>query len=415
MLVDHGSRLLLAIATLVRVQIDGHLQILTLPGSPLSPTKLAIYNGFLATSISVPQTTCPTGNCTWPIIPTVGVCGACVNITDKIRFNYTYSPSCILTTSSLKIQGQCGYSDFGAAFTLGPASGRVFSSNISGVPARDADNIIAEFGAIGIPANKGLTATLNDSLAAECAIWYCLQARNVSVRLGVLRDEIVETWSNASRPQYDGWDASESDNVTFTNIPKSFNVASDQAKAYGLAPMQMYAMRAYANTTFFGNVSIDGTVGGAWSSTDYAEGLYNSFDNIHAWMDRLAMSMTNDVRSNGSAGFKESARYRGTALSNQVTIVVRWAWMVYPAVMVGLSIVYLVIEMVRTSRMGDVRPWKDDPLMPLYVDMDAQLRDEARRGLDEPNGIEKRVGEYAVRFRRGDDRLPAGFVRDQSL
>lgn len=74
--------------------------------------------------------------------------------------------------------------------------------------------------------------------------------------------------------------------------------------------------------------------------------------------------------------------------------------------------VYLVIEIVRTAKIG-VRPWKDDPLLPACMGVDKEIRQQASKGLDEPDGIEKRVGEYEVRLRR-DDGFSVGFIRRSS-
>ncbi|CAG9998285.1 unnamed protein product [Clonostachys byssicola] len=380
--------------------------------NPISSTKLAIYNGFMAPEIDIPSTVCPTGNCTWPIVPTVGVCGACIDTTPDIKFNRSSGSYCSVTAGKLEVKGQCGVSDFGTVFKIGAGSGKVFS--LEDVPLEaDAPNVIAEFGAIGVPASLTPEATLNKSLAAECAVWYCLQAREVKMEMGVLTDKAADKWHKANRTNGANDPTS---NVTFIDIPASFN--ADSKDTYGLGYMQMYGMKTYFQKTVQGNVSADGTVGTKFSSTDYAEGLHNGFDDLESWMDRLTRSMTNEARTNGNltktkndrSSMDKNERYSGTALTNQAIFYVRWTWIIYPAAVVLISVLYLVLEVVRTAGMHDVRPWKDDPLMPLYLDLDEQLKQQVYQGLTEGGSAASRVSHHPLQVVRWHDGLPVGLT-----
>jgi hypothetical protein len=52
------------------------------------PTYAAIYNGILASNMSYIPVPCATGNCTWPVIPSLGICGSCTSL------NWTMSGDC---------------------------------------------------------------------------------------------------------------------------------------------------------------------------------------------------------------------------------------------------------------------------------------------------------------------------------
>ncbi|RSL74203.1 hypothetical protein CEP51_011630 [Fusarium floridanum] len=354
----------------------------------LQATKIAMYTGFMAPSIGIPQVQCPTGICTWPIIPTIGVCGACLNVTDHLSFSRVNKTACVLEIpNGTKLERDFCYPPYtfisDTYFTTGPGSGRVFNSS-SDIPRREAFNVIAEFGGIGVPESKMTTqpgVMVNDSIAVECALWYCLQAREIRVEKGELRDRITETWGEV--PIH--YESYLSGNVTFANIPSSMGTAAGDQ--YTVSWVVLDGVRELARTTFQGSLVASGA-----GKTEFALSLSNAFDDIHDWMDRLASSLTNAVRINGTDSPTDE-RYWGTAITGQVVIVVRWEWIVYPAVMVGASMVYLVLEIVRTARIG-VRPWKDDPLLPVCMEVDEEVRLQAGKGLDEPDGIEKRVGEY---------------------
>ncbi|KAF2770570.1 hypothetical protein EJ03DRAFT_382020, partial [Teratosphaeria nubilosa] len=41
----------------------------------------AIYSGVLASTATPSNISCPSGTCTWPLTPSIAVCGGCVNTT----------------------------------------------------------------------------------------------------------------------------------------------------------------------------------------------------------------------------------------------------------------------------------------------------------------------------------------------
>jgi hypothetical protein len=393
---------------------------------PSVATKLAIHSGFNAVTMDVPPALCPTGNCTWPIIPTVGVCGSCVNLTDEIVIVNRTAPLCAATTpSGLMVRGQCRVADFGAVWSFGPGSGRNFANESSDtylkrkgeadlhLPQKMGRNIIANFGAIGVPNTKLPGGLLTESLAAECGLWYCLQAHNISVTRGEVSDKVVETWSKAG---VDRDEFGTNTNVTFVDVPKSFNL--EDKVEYGLGPMQMYAMKSHTNKTFVGNVSSDGTVSVVAASSDYAEGMHASFHDLDKWMDRLTLSMSNEIRYNhGNESRQQLAqeeRYKATVYRNQVTVVVRWPWLIYPIVLIAISIAVMVYEMVVTEY-GGAMPWRQDDFLKMCLVLDDSIVAQANEGLDKPDGIEKNVADINVGLRRlGRDGLegPLGLVRE---
>ncbi|KAK7452401.1 hypothetical protein CaCOL14_004686 [Colletotrichum acutatum] len=361
--------------------------------SPLSPTKLAMYNGFMSTEVNLPQVTCPTGNCTWPIVPTVGVCGSCVDLTSDIKINRSSSANCIVTApDGARLRGYCGTgSDFMPVFNISTGSNRTFESTHPRMIKADAPNLIAQFSGLGIPGGMPATTPLDDSRAAECALWYCLQARNISVESGKLKDEIVDTWSEVT-----GGSTPDGRNVTFANIPANFN--TEAGKSYGMGPFQMYAMQAYAKTNIMGNVSADGTLGIVFTSASpFADGMHASFGDVGGWMERLTRSLTNDVRLNSNDTTGEDA-FRGTVMATQVVIVVRWAWIVYSVALVAVSAIYLVVEVLRTKRKG-LLPWKSDVLLPVCMNMDDEIREKAAGGIIEPGGLKRLVGDVPVQLK----------------
>lgn len=378
----------------------------------------------MAENIGNSLVTCATGNCTWPIIPTVGVCGACVNMTDKIRVDMPRGAGglCNVTApGDLLLPGSCTVTDWATIMTIGPGSGEVFKRVEEAPSSTDSIPVLAEFGVLGIPANMPANTTINHSEAAECALWYCLQARRVSIVDGELHDDVVETWNHV--PGRDGV-ASElqlTGETTFEDIPDSFNTDPDEK--YGIVRDDVSTLRDYFSDFMIGNATIDGGIGIATSSGDFAEAVRIGLNDIDAWIARFAKSMTNNIRSLGFVQHKDSfdfkpyaqpspdlARYTGTARSTQIFFVVYWSWLAYPAAIVALAALFVGFEATRTSMLKDVRPWKDDIMVPLSMSLDESSKQVARAGLMERKGASDRLGNVKMAVTRGDDGFPTGFV-----
>lgn len=397
--------------------------------------KMAIYSGFMASSIDWPQVACSTGNCTWPVIPTLGVCGACVNTTNTIEVERTSGSKCAaVAPKNLSIEAECDtYDDLGGSgvwMASGPGSGDMFSSD--DVPINGTSpNLIASFAGLRVGVN-GTSRSVSDSVATECALWYCIQAHNISVQAGELRDEVMDTWHEAvavDNPDESRGDKADSyADFYFTDAPETFN--TDKDEVYFAVYWDHRRLRDYIGNTTDGLVrgnlnNYNGEGRSNRTGGDIVTGLFMNFGETDKFIDRLSKSMSNALRGQGWIGVRNpdeeepwnydglkaqvKRKYEGTVYADQVTIVVRWGWITYLVALVALSIVFLIAQIVQTARQMDVRAWKDDPLAPMWLDLDATLKQEFRRGLENPKGAQEVVGERPVKVNRGEDGVPTGF------
>lgn len=387
--------------------------------------RMAIYNGFMAPSIEPPQVTCPTAQCTWPIIPTLAVCGGCINTTESIRVEQQgNSPNCTATSSSgQQLKGPCILTDDYATDTLfdsGNGTGK-FSASSDVILDGASGNWIVNFG--GIKAGrKGsyIHGSLEESQSAECALWYCIEAHNISVSRGKLRDEVIGTWQ---APNSDTWEWTSQLKFNFSGIPEHFNLHPEES--YLSDSLFDKINRLYFNRTVEGVIAgtfmtYTGQGGSRVAGGDFIWAFFHYFDDLDSWITRLARSMTNHIRSKGKVGgageLDEAAtagvrkKYEGTAFAEEVIIHVRWGWIAYPVMLSMLSIVFLVAQILLTARRPDVRAWKDEPLATLWLDVDANMKEEMRKGMDRPGGLRTAVGDREVHISRdGDAGFPAGF------
>lgn len=403
----------------------------------------AIFNGITSKSIESPAVTCPSGNCTWPIIPTMGVCGACVNMTDRIhtenvpnKDHYWRCRSTVKDKQSnetIHIEVPCfevgwiesddvlNAPDEPILFSSGPGSGHIFDSEK--VPIREDDRgLIAHFTGLGIQLPEEIEHNMysvNKSLAFECALWLCIQAHNISVENGELHDEVI-----GASNKMDRWGRAKSEHV-----PEEFN--ADAGELYDFSIFNNFG--EYFDTITNGavqgrpdNYTVENTGG-------FIEIFWRNLRQADLWIERLAKSISNDIRLMGTTHLvnedergniipeKQRHRmaemvrehYRGKVLVEQVVIVVRWRWIVYPATVVAFSVIVLIISIAQTARRPDVRAWKDDPLASMCLELDATLQEEFRQGLKHADGVAKVIGKRVVEVDRDEHGAPRGFHAKQ--
>lgn len=365
-------------------------------------TGLAFHAGMLSPSSDDLDIICPSTSCQWPITPTIGVCGACENVTDDIQ---VWEPEPDTCGVSIRISNETmalGFrpcteqaEDYVAHYfqMIGGRKTELVSELVTryydppspGLSSYG-DFAVGKFVAIGAhPDLSGPTVPPPKTPRAyHCGLWYCIQAHSVTVSQGVVSDIITETWSKGS-------------NGIFDKLPASFN--ADPAENFTInGAYQIPSMKSTGSVKVF-----DNEVSQIYDEQTLYGGLVErAFDDMDSFIKKVAHSLTNDVRKNPNP-FVDHAptnntRYQGTMATDQVIYVVWWRWFAFPVAMVLLSTFYLVAEIMRTLSLSDVRPWKEDALVPLDVQLDLDLRARAVGGLDEPQGIKKRIGKVSAAY-----------------
>ncbi|KAI0390152.1 hypothetical protein F5Y17DRAFT_83149 [Xylariaceae sp. FL0594] len=94
---------------------------------------------------------------------------------------------------------------------------------------------------------------------------------------------------------------------------------------------------------------------------------------INDYLQKLADVMTATVRNRGWHGRDEYAR--GNVVIVDSCLQVRWAWLAYPAALVGLTICFLTAMVIQGPRGSARRVWKSSILAPLFISMDDKVYD----------------------------------------
>ncbi|KAL7620429.1 hypothetical protein AAE478_009424 [Parahypoxylon ruwenzoriense] len=367
-------------------------------------TKAAIYDGIIAGTMSTVPVSCSTANCTWPPFPTLAVCGNCSE--SLFRTSCDLESGCTYTMpsgTSISHPNSNTGSEF--HFTVSPSNGsaaNVFSSADSQQQA-----YFSVFDMMSVSSTTSSFSSFHSSPAKtrirayECALWFCLQALNVSVTNGVQSSTTLATWSKTA---FSGETSAHFDELAFVDVPEDQLYVRNHTR-YAVRADALGALNSFMDSLTLGNASevAAAASGTLVYSSDFVEAMQNATSDLDAWIGRLALSMTNDVRLSGDA--PDAARtleYSGTAYIMASHVRVNWYWVVYPLALMLLAFCYLAQTVWRTAR-DQVCAWKADSLPLLFCRVQQSIRTRIGDAMNVPEGLNDRVGRTEVELVRRPD------------
>ncbi|KAI1502948.1 hypothetical protein F5X99DRAFT_426539 [Biscogniauxia marginata] len=322
-------------------------------------TKAAIYDSIIAGSMSDLPVSCSTANCTWPIFPTLAICGSCTES--------DYSPHC-------GSQDDCSYS---------MPSG----TSISSIGAGPSEYHFT------VARSNGSSDYFNETSRAVFSVFDMIY--NVTVTNGIIESSMIANWS---KTEFAPESSAHFDEYTFIDIPPELHV-NNQTR-YSISSESIGALKSFMDTIMWGNASeIAGVVD---YSSDWVQAMQNATSDLAGWMSRLSLSMTNDVRVSGTLDTTKILDYSGTAYMMASHVDVNWYWVVYPMLLMVLAFCYLAQTVWRTAR-DQVCAWKGDSLPMLFCHVSKSIHAQVRNGMDVPEGLNDRVGRTEVELVRKED------------
>ncbi|GME48527.1 uncharacterized protein LTHEOB_5448 [Neofusicoccum parvum] len=259
------------------------------------------------------------------------------------------------------------------------------------------------------------------TLAAECSLSPCVRTYQVNVTQGVSSEVLLSTTPMQKASDYPGASYTATPmpclingtphpatSFTTANTTNTFPVTGllpNNATAY--LPKECYFLYAsplglqeFLPSFLTGTVDAAPEVDAsdpAWLGTLWADGNVSLAIVGAAWAS-LADSMTANMRRNGDAS--NSAPAAGVALRTETCISVRWAWLAFPAALLLLTVVFLVVTIVESAGRAPGRMWKGSPLALLFHGLDGEVGERygAVGRVEDMEAVAKRV-----RVRMGDE------------
>ncbi|POR32856.1 Uncharacterized protein TPAR_06940 [Tolypocladium paradoxum] len=331
-------------------------------------TKSAVYSGILAAQVRDLEPQCHTANCTWPVFPTLAVCGKCVPIEVKIH--------CTDTTQS------CTFGISSATNVTVPeaADADLFKVNPVGESLRntagDNKTYLSIFEIMTVSKRAAATRTT----AAECALWFCLKTLDISVTDGKSEQAVVATWNET---QFEAATSAHSDEHVFVNMPKRMGI--QQNSRYSVSDSSVKALRSFIDSLTSGSFEYASDV--INFSSDWVEAMWQATNDLDAWIDKLSLSLANEIREHGTIRDPYRTEYEGSASKMANYVHVQWYWMIYPVLFLVMSLYYLVGTILAAARDG-VAAWKGDSLPMLFSRIDSRILSLAMAKMDVPKGLD---------------------------
>ncbi|KAF1952535.1 hypothetical protein CC80DRAFT_596616 [Byssothecium circinans] len=114
-------------------------------------------------------------------------------------------------------------------------------------------------------------------------------------------------------------------------------------------------------------------------------------------MERLSTSLTNAIRSSSSREV-----VRGTAFSLETYVHVQWEWLIFPCILLVLTLVFLVATMVKTSKgAGESGPdiWKTSAMPSLVYSLPKEMQQQFNSSMQMTNGKGEEGTGKSIRLR----------------
>ncbi|KAI1368275.1 hypothetical protein F5Y08DRAFT_296174 [Xylaria arbuscula] len=346
-------------------------------------TKAAIYDGIISTStVTDVPLTCETANCSWPIFPSLAVCGACTESLFSTSCNSqdicTYS-----MPSGTSIYGQL-VAPFDYYFTVAPSNGS------STFPAANFKAMISVFD-IMLAAKSPQDSTVH---AHQCGLWFCLRSYNATVTNGVVDRSVTIEWAKS---EFEPETSAHTDEYVFVDIPPEMNASA----RYSVPLDSIEALRAFIDKLTLGNASQ--VAGAAKYDTDWTQAMDAATkSDLSGWISRFGHSLTRNIQLTGTVQSGGNSAYQGTAYIMAPHVAVNWYWVIYPLSLMVLAFVYLMKTVYTTAR-DQVCAWKTDSLPMLFCHVSSDIHAQVGDGMDVPEGLNHRIGRTEVELIRQDN------------
>ena len=216
--------------------------------------------------------------------------------------------------------------------------------------------------------------------AAECALWFCLKTFDVSIADGKSEQVVVATWNES---QFEAATSAHSDEHVFVNMPKGMRI--QQKSRYSVSDRSVKALRGFIDTLTSGSFEYASDI--VNFSSDWVEAMWQATDDLEVWIDKLSLSLTNEVREHGTIRDPYTTAYQGSASKMANYVHVQWYWMIYPVLFLIMSFYYLLRTILAAAR-DDVAAWKGDPLPMLFSRLDSRIQDLGSAKMDVPKGLD---------------------------
>ncbi|MCJ1326414.1 hypothetical protein MMC10_003078 [Thelotrema lepadinum] len=373
------------------------------------PMVVAINTGLVNPSQSMTPLVavqCGSGNCTFPQFSTVGICHSCEDVSNQVIINYSNKGGISNATLPGSLLDDTPALWLGTDVLLNTSTKGWNQSSIMQLRVLSLPNPYeglsgpkaSAFRCTLSPCIKTYNALMTNSILNETLMSIetigfnqlfgegLVQDNAIAYRLAINRTLVNGQWENCHASTIPGPGLI---NVAAANIDASPTRPASQDQTFNESYyLQGCVWQFGYQTTLAIQQELTSVLnlqqmvlsegvpdGGVIADTIWRNGLAN-LTSMNSLMQNLSDAMTASVRQRGDDG--PSAWAQGQAMINSTCVDVRWVWLSYSAVLVGLVIVFQVLLVIQMP--GDVvdKAWKSSSLPLLFFSVDDTLKQKVQ-------------------------------------
>ncbi|GAP84406.2 putative pyridoxamine 5 -phosphate oxidase [Rosellinia necatrix] len=393
------------------------------------------YSDGLSNSSSglVPFALCDAGNCTWTPFLSMDVCSSCSDITNnlkRVKRNISQTHGDFLT---YKI-GTIELGNF--ANDIGTPSGALWAVqgpiewNHGSLLKQNRNTLLYSFQMIQAAKTFGENVTTwqeTEVVASECALFFCVNLYQAEMRNGLLKEQVITSWSDRKSASYIAMANTTHDITTppFENeaqfdfnhthylydsvevdflrqdvemtIPQNdriqYGIPLDTK--FGLSQNTVHTIGQVFNNYFSDDYYSDDLVYEDGSRPTSMLGYLYHSSNTSATVGNIAKAMSIYLRR------AYGSTHTGVAHEWVICFEIQWAYLTIPIFSILLGISFCVGCMLHTRRLG-LEPWKTDLIATLAHSTDWEIRDDLRNA-NVAGFLSTAASNIIVRFEDGAD------------
>jgi hypothetical protein len=380
---------------------------------------------------------CPSGNCTWPAFQSMGMCSQCEDITakaslqcDNFRTNSTMagfdSIPCYIdigqgdtgkfqvnTRNGSKFENWIATMNYPEDLVWSPYTLTRYIDNFTYAGVQNPQSVLAHAKIVlasnnttGLSPLSDIENTLKVTAVTQCALAICSRTYQVAVTAGI-------SSINASLPNYGQifnnsdststqnrlcWRPDHVDSITVPRIPNISNELWANRSEFAFCPASTYNLVLDGQSTrhmLIENTSAIWRQSGSSAFYSHANMPKISSTGLRAVIKNIAASYTKDAlnASNYTIG--------GTIITTEVYVRVKWLWMILPAVLTVLGVIFFILTIL-VNRGQKLDVWKSSIMAVLFHGLD-DWGEKTRDGPSRVGQMEKTAQQIKVKLRASDD------------
>ncbi|KAF7513919.1 hypothetical protein GJ744_006533 [Endocarpon pusillum] len=371
----------------------------SLASSPYTtqPLIAAVYEGVFSRnrtrSASSITPCCPTGNCTFPEYASLAVCSHCHNVSSLLRVThqisgisrYSLPNGHSLTSESTN----SGYLSINAS--IGPSTLRPNHLELN-------SDTLSKYQSPGTITNVSVISGGDPSepwayTAWDCVLAFCAKSYQASQSLSYFNETPLDVFEDLQSGTSSLNRAGDLETFFFDVPSTHLTTIGGRNRTFSVNTRSLEALQDSLGTALLGDTGRNET--GQFAFTNWiAQGFYNNgVKNVETTFANIADALTDAMR------VKSQERVQGTVLVMEPFIQVQWLWLLYPFIVVTLSMVFLGLTVWRTRR-SEVPSWRSSVLAVMEHGVNSSIQEDTSSDLH--NGVDGDLATAAGKEQVGD-------------